>query len=89
LLSAITYWMYARDKRRAEEGEWRVPEAWLHLLELFGRLARRVSGAAAVAGTMFQGQLPGGVLADCAHVSVRGVRFATELATFPGGAELD
>ena len=36
LLNAVTYWVYARDKRRAEQGEWRVPEAWLHLLELLG-----------------------------------------------------
>ena len=35
-LSAITYWTYARDKRRAQEGEWRVSEAQLHLLELLG-----------------------------------------------------
>ena len=36
LLSALTYWAYAADKRRAEEREWRVPEARLHLLELLG-----------------------------------------------------
>ena len=36
VIGAITYWVYARDKRRAEEGEWRVPEASLHLLELLG-----------------------------------------------------
>lgn len=36
VLSAITYWRYAVDKRRAEEGFWRVSEAQLHLLELLG-----------------------------------------------------
>lgn len=36
VLSVLTYWSYARDKRRAQAGEWRVPEVWLHLLELAG-----------------------------------------------------
>ena len=36
LISALTYWMYARDKRRAEQGGWRVPETRLHLLDLLG-----------------------------------------------------
>ena len=36
VISALTYWVYARDKRRAENGEWRVPEARLHLLDLLG-----------------------------------------------------
>jgi uncharacterized membrane protein YsdA (DUF1294 family) len=36
LLSGLTYWTYAVDKRRAEERKWRVPEARLHLLELLG-----------------------------------------------------
>jgi uncharacterized membrane protein YsdA (DUF1294 family) len=35
-LNVLTYWMYARDKRRAEAGEWRVSETRLHLLELLG-----------------------------------------------------
>ena len=35
-MSAVAYWVYAVDKRRAEEGEWRIPEARLHLLEILG-----------------------------------------------------
>lgn len=34
--SGLTYWVYAVDKRRAEEGLWRVSEFNLHLLELLG-----------------------------------------------------
>ena len=36
LVNLITYWIYSCDKRRAENGEWRVPEIQLHLLELIG-----------------------------------------------------
>ena len=36
LISALTYWVYAHDKRRAEQRGWRVPEASLHFLELLG-----------------------------------------------------
>ena len=36
VLSAFTYWAYACDKRRAQQGGWRVPEAQLHFLELLG-----------------------------------------------------
>jgi len=36
VLNLLTYWVYAVDKRRAEEGAWRVPESNLHLLELLG-----------------------------------------------------
>ena len=34
--SLITFGVYARDKRLAQEGGWRVPESTLHLLSLVG-----------------------------------------------------
>lgn len=36
LLSLITFLAYRSDKRRAETGEWRIPESMLHLAELIG-----------------------------------------------------
>ena len=36
VINALTYWAYAIDKRRAKEGQWRIPEAQLHLLEVLG-----------------------------------------------------
>ena len=36
VISALTFWSYARDKRKAQEGSWRISEAQLHLLELLG-----------------------------------------------------
>ncbi len=36
VLNAVAYWAYACDKRRAQQGAWRVSEAHLHLLELLG-----------------------------------------------------
>lgn len=36
VLGLITYGVYAHDKRQAQAGEFRVPEATLHLLELLG-----------------------------------------------------
>jgi uncharacterized membrane protein YsdA (DUF1294 family) len=35
-IGTVAYWVYAVDKRRAEEGLWRIPETQLHLLELLG-----------------------------------------------------
>jgi uncharacterized membrane protein YsdA (DUF1294 family) len=35
-VSLFTYLSYRSDKRRAEAGEWRIPEATLHLAELAG-----------------------------------------------------
>ena len=35
-VSLFTYFAYRSDKRRAEAGEWRVPESTLHLGELCG-----------------------------------------------------
>lgn len=34
--SSITYGLYALDKVRAQQGEWRISESTLHLLELVG-----------------------------------------------------
>ena len=36
LASAITYGLYAWDKKRAQKGEWRIPENVLHFWELIG-----------------------------------------------------
>ena len=36
MISVLTYWAYARDKRRALQGEWRISEYQLHLWELLG-----------------------------------------------------
>ena len=36
VVGLLTYAVYASDKRRAEAGGWRVPEATLHLLEIVG-----------------------------------------------------
>ncbi|MBL9144030.1 MAG: DUF1294 domain-containing protein [Verrucomicrobiaceae bacterium] len=36
VINALTYSLYASDKRRAGTGQWRVPESHLHLLELLG-----------------------------------------------------
>ena len=36
VMSVLTYWVYARDKRRAVQGEWRISEFQLHVWELLG-----------------------------------------------------
>ena len=35
-LSLVTYFGYRTDKRRAEAGEWRIPESTLHMAEFLG-----------------------------------------------------
>jgi uncharacterized membrane protein YsdA (DUF1294 family)/cold shock CspA family protein len=35
-MSLLTFWLYADDKSRARNGQWRVPEKTLHLCELTG-----------------------------------------------------
>lgn len=36
VLSALTYFVSANDKRKAQLGQWRTPESTLHFLELAG-----------------------------------------------------
>ncbi len=36
LVSLVTYFLYRADKRRAEGGQWRIPESTLHVAELVG-----------------------------------------------------
>ena len=36
LMSGITFALYANDKSRAQQGQWRIPEKTLHLCELMG-----------------------------------------------------
>ena len=36
VISAVTFWLYWRDKRRAETDGWRIPESTLHIAELLG-----------------------------------------------------
>lgn len=33
-MSFITYWLYAKDKKAAQNNDWRIPEKTLHILEL-------------------------------------------------------
>jgi uncharacterized membrane protein YsdA (DUF1294 family) len=69
IIDLLIYWIYARVKRRAEAGEWCVPEMQLHLLEL----ASGFSGAATGAAQVFQGKLSVRVLAsNRAGLAVRG-----------------
>ena len=35
-INLLTFWNYSMDKRRAGDGQWRIPESRLHLLELMG-----------------------------------------------------
>lgn len=35
-LSVVTFVAYRQDKRRAQLGEWRIPESTLHVLDLLG-----------------------------------------------------
>src|SRR5215469_3926244 len=36
VVSLFTFFAYRSDKRRAEAGEWRIPESMLHMAELAG-----------------------------------------------------
>lgn len=36
VMSFVTFAVYARDKSLARSGGWRIPEKFLHLLELLG-----------------------------------------------------
>ncbi|HTO02481.1 MAG TPA: DUF1294 domain-containing protein [Opitutus sp.] len=36
MLSLVTFLAYRSDKRRAEAGQWRIPESMLHFAELIG-----------------------------------------------------
>jgi len=36
VMSALVFALYWRDKHQAQRGRWRVPEATLHTIELFG-----------------------------------------------------
>ncbi len=36
VISLLTFWFYQRDKRKAQQGDWRISEFSLHLLELLG-----------------------------------------------------
>ena len=36
MASTVAWFCYRKDKQCAEEGEWRIPEAQLHLVELSG-----------------------------------------------------
>ena len=35
-INVVTFWAYGSDKRAAQNGAWRIPEAHLHALEFLG-----------------------------------------------------
>ena len=86
-IHALAYAAYVLEKKRAQEGQRRLPEARLHLLELLGGWPGGLPGLAAVAAQMRQSQLSRHVLADCHRLSVGGIRFALEVAVCPRRAE--
>ena len=44
LINLFTFWAYGRDKKLAQRGEWRIPEAHLHTLELLGGTIGAIAG---------------------------------------------
>lgn len=36
VVGVVTYFVYAKDKRAAEQGSWRIPETTLHAWSIFG-----------------------------------------------------
>ena len=36
LINVVTFLVFAVDKKRAQRGRWRIPEAWLFGLSFFG-----------------------------------------------------
>lgn len=46
VMSAIAFVLYALDKRRARENQWRISEATLHTIELLGGWPGGIAGRA-------------------------------------------
>ena len=76
-LSVFAFHAYRRDKRRAEAGEWRVPESTLHILSLFGGWP-----AASVSTQDVENLVPVCFLVDCSASPVHRHRCCARLALY-------